>query len=51
MYDADEVSDWVVRKGLQAKFEGVILKDVFTDKYMMAQAPRIMWTMRHSCTN
>ncbi|DBB09631.1 TPA: hypothetical protein ACH3X3_001283 [Trebouxia sp. C0006] len=22
MYDADEVSDWVMRKGLQAKFEG-----------------------------
>ncbi len=33
MYDADKVSDWVVRKGLQAKFEGVILKDVLRDKF------------------
>ena len=33
MYDADEVSDWVVCKGLQAKFEGVTLKDVLRDKF------------------
>lgn len=33
MYNADEVSDWVVRKGLQAKLEGVILKNLLRDMF------------------
>ncbi len=33
MYNADEVSDWVVRNGLQAKLESVILKTVVRDMF------------------
>ncbi len=33
MYNADEVSDWIMREGLQAKLEGVILKTVVKDKF------------------
>lgn len=33
MHDADKVSDWIARNELQAKLEGVILKDVLRDRF------------------
>ena len=33
MYNADEVSDWIVRNELQAKFQGVILKNVLRHRF------------------
>lgn len=33
MCNADEVSDWVMRKGVQAKLEGVTLKNELRDMF------------------